>query len=72
MEIHADMVSRRNGIVMQYVNLTEPLRYLFSKIPCLNETRHIAMESQLRQLISEKVQLKMTSNNEYYIKSLTD
>ena len=64
MEIRADMVPRRNGIVMRDVNLTEPLRYLFSKIPSLNETRHIAMESQPRQLIREKVQLKMRSSTE--------
>ena len=69
-EIRADMVSCRNDSVMRVdVNLTEPLRYLFSKIPSLNEMPHIATESQARQQIIEKFQLKMTTNSYYYRKS---
>ena len=70
MEIRADMVSCRNDSVMRVdVNLKEPLHYLFSKIPSLNEMPHIATESQARQQIIEKVQLKMTTNSDYYWKS---
>ena len=70
MEIRADMVSCRNDSVMRVdVNLLEPLGYLFSKIPYLNEMPHIATESQARQQIIEKVQLKMTKNSDYYRKS---
>ena len=70
MEIRADMVSCRNDSVMRVdVNLAEPLRYLFSKIPSPNEMPHIATESQARQQIIEKVQLKMTKNSDYFRKS---
>ena len=55
MEISADMESCRNDSVMRVdVNLTEPLRSLFSKIPSLNEMPHIATESQARQQILKK------------------
>ena len=54
-EIRADMLSCRNYSVMRVdVNLTEPLRYLFSKIRSLNEMPHIATESQARQQIIKK------------------
>ena len=39
------------------------------KIPSLNEMSHIATESQARQQSIEKVQLKMTTNSDYYRKS---
>ena len=69
-EISADMASCKNDSIMRVdVKLTKHLRYLFSKVSSLNEMPHIATESQACQQIIEKVQLKMTTNSDYYRKS---
>ena len=64
------MFSCRNDTAVRIdVNLTDPLKHLFSKVPALNEMPHISTLTQAREQVIEKVQIELANVPEYHRKS---
>ena len=59
MELRADIFSCRNNSAIRVdANMTEPLQYLFLKIPSLIEMPHIATVMQARKQMIERIHMK--------------
>ena len=69
LEIRADIFSCHNETAVK-IELGDPLKHLFNKLPDLSELPHISTMTEARQQIIEQVQLQMASIPEYHRKSI--
>ena len=71
LEIRADIFSCHNDTDVKIgIELADPLKHLFNKLPDLSELPHISTMTEARQQIIEQVQLQMASIPEYHRKSI--
>ena len=71
LEIRADIFSCHNETNVKFdIELDDPLKHLFDKLPDLSELPHISTMTKARQQIIEQVQLQIASIPEYHRKSI--
>ena len=71
LEIRADIFSCHNETdVKIHIELADPLKHPFDKLPDLSELPHISTLTEERQQIIEQVQLQMASIPDYQRKSI--